>query len=261
MSKLQGSWIWYELLTTDPVAAKAFYEPVLGWTITLGTEPPLYYSHIANPDGGSTGGMMALSPDMQAHGARPMWTGYVGVDDVDAALAQVVDLGGKVLMPKMSIDVGSFAMVSDCCGAPFYVMTPIPAPGSGPSTAFSPTLTGRCGWNELMAGNIDNALAFYTELFGWDLPDAMDMGDFGKYHFLSNDGVAIGAMMQKAPHAPAAGWNHYFRVASIAAARTAIEAGGGQVIHGPMEVPGGDWVVNGIDLQGAHFSLVGAKGD
>jgi predicted enzyme related to lactoylglutathione lyase len=48
-------------------------------------------------------------------------------------------------------------------------------------------------------------------------------------------------------------------VPSIAAAKSAIEAGGGQVINGPMEVPGGGWIVQGIDPQGAMFSLTGAK--
>ena len=30
---LQGSNVWYELMTTDPDAAKAFYGSVVGWTI------------------------------------------------------------------------------------------------------------------------------------------------------------------------------------------------------------------------------------
>ena len=36
----------------------------------------------------------------------------------------------------------------------------------------------------------------------------------------------------------------------------AIKAGGGQILNGPMEVPGGDRITNGIDPQGAPFSLV-----
>jgi len=59
------------------------------------------------------------------------------------------------------------------------------------------------------------------------------------------------------PQSPRPCWNHYFWVPSIAAAQSAIAAGGGQVINGPMEVPGGDWIVQGIDPQGAMFSLVG----
>jgi hypothetical protein len=38
-----------------------------------------------------------------------------------------------------------------------------------------------------------------------------------------------------------------------------LKLGGGQVINGPMQVPGGSWIVQGLDPQGAMFSLVSAK--
>jgi len=261
MSKLHGSWIWYELMTPDVAAAKAFYEAVVGWTITPGTEPPIFYGFIANADGGMTGGVLPLSEDMLAGGARPAWLGYIGVDDVDAATAAIEAAGGTVLMPKTTIDVGSFALVADCCGAPFYVMTPVGADGQ--STAFSRDLVGRCSWNELMAGDLDTALGFYTGLFGWTLPPAMDMGEFGPYQFLANGGEAMedafGAAMKKMPQVPISAWNHYFRVADIDAAKATAEAHGGTVVNGPMEVPGGDWIVQAVDPQGAFFCIVGQR--
>ena len=79
------------------------------------------------------------------------------------------------------------------------------------------------------------------------------------YQFIAHDGVQIGAIMQVMPQTPAPIWNHYFWVASIAAAKTAIEANGGQVINGPVQVPDGNWIVQGIDPQGAFFSLVGGE--
>ena len=206
--------------------------------------------------------MLPLSADMIAGGAHPAWVGYIGVDDVDIAMAAIVARGGQVLMPKTTIAVGSFAMVTDCCGAPFYVMTPqMPAGMAGQqSTAFSRSLPGRCSWNELHAGNDAAAIEFYSGLFGWTVPDTMDMGPVGTYHFLSHGEEAIGALMTKAPHIPAPGWAFYFRVPNITTAAAAVAANGGQVVHGPMDVPGGDWIVNGIDPQGAAFALVGNKG-
>src|SRR4051794_20124082 len=76
------------------------------------------------PAGAGTGGVMGLSEEMTSGGARPAWLGYIGVDDIDAATSAIEAAGGKVLMPKMTIPQGSLAMVADCCGAPFYVMTP-----------------------------------------------------------------------------------------------------------------------------------------
>lgn len=260
MTKLQGSWVWYELMTPDVAGAKTFYEAVVGWSLIDPAPQTNGYGFIANADGGMTGGILELTSDMTDHGARPCWLGYIGVDDVDACLAEITAAGGSVLMPPRDVPMaGRIAMVADCCGAPFYIMTPTPPPGGGTSTAFSVDLAGRCGWNELMAGNVDQALDFYTSLFGWTRPEPMDMGEFGKYHFIEHDGIPIGAIMQKMAQVPVPMWSHYFRVASIAAATEVLAAHGGQTVNGPMEVPGGDWIVQGMDPQGAFFSLVGGK--
>jgi predicted enzyme related to lactoylglutathione lyase len=58
---------------------------------------------------------------------------------------------------------------------------------------------------------------------------------------------------------PVSAWSFYFCVDSIGAAMKRVEAGGGKVVHGPMQVPGGGWIIQGQDPLGAMFSLVGAK--
>ena len=261
MTTLQGSWIWYELMTPDAAASKAFYEAVVGWTMTTGAAETDGYGFITAPDGAMSGGVLTLTDDMKANGARPCWLGYVGVDDCDAAVKAVEAAGGAMLMPPTDIPMaGRIAMVRDCCGAPFYVMKPAPHPGGGESTAFSAMPNhGHCGWNELYAGNLANAEAFYTGLFGWTLPDPMDMGPMGKYQFMAHDGVTIGAMMTKPDAVPVPVWCHYFWVPSITEAHERITANGGQVVNGPQEVPGPLWIVQGVDPHGALFSLVGEK--
>jgi predicted enzyme related to lactoylglutathione lyase len=54
-------------------------------------------------------------------------------------------------------------------------------------------------------------------------------------------------------------WNYYFQVDGIGPAMERLKAGGGTVINGPMEVPGGNWIVQGLDPQGAMFSLLSAQ--
>lgn len=262
MTTLQGSWIWYELMTSDFAAAKAFYEAVVPeWNFLPGQGGKGDYGFISNRDGGMTGGVFSLSAEMATHGAKPCWLGYIGVDNCDAAVDAIAAAGGKCLMPAQDIPMaGRIAMVADCCGTPFYIMTPAPNPSGGESTSFSAAKNpGRCGWNELMATDPEKAIAFYTGQFGWSLPDAMDMGDMGKYQFIAHDDITVGAIMRTMPEMPIPVWNHYFWVSSIDAAKSAVEANGGQVINGPMQVPGDDWVIQGIDPQGAMFSLVGAK--
>ena len=50
-------------------------------------------------------------------------------------------------------------------------------------------------------------------------------------------------------------WLVYFRVPDVHAAAERVKANGGQVVNGPMEVPGGDWIVQAMDPQGAMFAM------
>ena len=86
------------------------------------------YWDLVSPAGGETvGGAMQLTEQMAENGVRPIWLGYVGVDDVDATVARIDAAGGQVQMPPSDIpQAGRIAMVADPQGAPFYVMRPTP---------------------------------------------------------------------------------------------------------------------------------------
>lgn len=261
MTEQHGGWIWYELMTTDVAGAKAFYEPVVGWAMTPGSPQTGDYGFITCPDGGMVGGIFALNEAMCEQGARPCWLGYVHVPDCDAAVAAIEAAGGKCMVPPRDVPMaGRIAMVTDPDGAPFYVMTPTPPPGGGESTAFAAMpRAGRCGWNELAAGDFGRAMEFYTGQFGWTRAGEMDMGPMGTYQFVAQGGTTLGAIMPKPAEMPVSAWIHYFWVDSAAAAKERIEANGGTVMMGPHEVPGPLWIVQGIDPQGGHFALVGGK--
>jgi predicted enzyme related to lactoylglutathione lyase len=254
-----GDFIWYELMTTDADGAKAFYDAVVGWSFGEGAEEYQGYRMINTSDGGFAGGVMPINAEMQQHGARPTWLGYLDVANVDDKVASIEAAGGKALMGPMDIpNVGRIAMVADPQGAPFYVMKPIPPAGreNDPSTVFSPTDQGRCAWNELSTSDPVAARRFYGEQFGWTTDNFMPMGEHGEYRFIDHQGLTLGAiagtMGGQQPH-----WRFYFRVPSVAEAKAKVEAKDGQVVMGPMEVPGGDHIVVGIDPQGAEFALVG----
>ncbi|MDB5725713.1 MAG: hypothetical protein JWQ16_2467 [Novosphingobium sp.] len=257
--------IWYELMTPDAHGAKAFYESVVGWQIAPGHPNPsgVEYGHIIRADGGNGGGVLTLTEAMISGGAKPGWLGYLYVADIDAALSAIVADGGTVLMPKPTNEVGSFALIADPQGVPVYVMTPVP-PANQPdaqSDAYHRSAPQHVAWNELYTPDIEAAKTFYGKHFGMTFNDKFSMGAMGDYWFITEGTMqdAIGAMMQKPPQVPAGCWNYYIRVADFDAAVERVKAGGGQVFNGPMEVPGGDWVINGMDPQGAAFSLVGAK--
>lgn len=115
MANPAGSFIWYELMTPDPAGSKRFYDAVVaGWTIEAQPSGDMDYRMITRSDGGNSGGVLRLTEEMQGHGARPCWLGYLGVPDVDAAVARVEEDGGRTLMPGHDIrGVGRIAMVTD----------------------------------------------------------------------------------------------------------------------------------------------------
>lgn len=264
MSNPTGSFIWYELMTTDPDGTAAFYGPVVGWTIAAHADPQaggMDYRMIGRADGGHAGGVLGLTKEMCDGGARPCWLGYIHVADVDAVVAAIVADGGRVQMPAMDLPVGRIAMVTDPQGAPFYVMKPIPPEGQegAASDVFSVDQPQRVRWNELSTTDDVAAVAFYAKHFGWAQDGDMDMGEMGKYRFIKHGDAMIGAIMPKMPEMPVSLWSYYIGVDDIDRAVSAIEAGGGRLLHGPMEIPGGEFVLNGMDPQGAAFGLVGPR--
>jgi hypothetical protein len=87
----------------------------------------------------------------------------------------------------------------------------------------------------------------------------MDMGPSGTYQMFATGGATVGGMMDKPEQMPKPAWLFYFNVPELDAAIEKIKEGGGQTVVGPTEVPGGLWIVQGIDPQGAHFALVAPK--
>ena len=85
----KGQFIWYELMTPDVDAAKAFYDSVVGWNIDHQSAFPNGYRMIGRSDGKSAGGVLPLTDEMQQHGARPTWLAYIHVADVDGAAPPV----------------------------------------------------------------------------------------------------------------------------------------------------------------------------
>jgi predicted enzyme related to lactoylglutathione lyase len=257
VSKRHGIPIWYELMSKDPLRARRFYEAVVGWRIDE-TPPPgstMDYRMVSAADG-PVGGVFTLSEDMCRQGAAPCWLMYLGVDDVDACVAAITASGGSVRLPAFDIPgVGRIAMVADPQGAPFYVMR---GASDQESNVCDARLAGHGAWHELHAADGPKATDFYMAQFGWGKSNAMDMGPMGVYQLFNGGGQELGGIFTDSGF-PRPAWLVYFRVDGIERAATRIVEAGGQVVHGPMEVPGGGWIVNGLDTEGAMFALTGTR--
>jgi uncharacterized protein len=254
-AQILGRHVWSELMTPDPKAAEKFYTAVVGWTAAPFDGSPTPYTILKRKGDVGIGGLMQTPPGMNM---PPFWAMYIAVPKLEEAVAKVKRLGGSEMSESISVpDVGRMQMVKDPQGAPFYVIEPAPrdaAPENDPEI-------GEASWLELMTTDWAAASQFYQDLFNWQPTDAMDMGEMGKYQMFNRGSRMLGGMMNKpkemAQMPP--NWAIYFRVPDINAAAERVKANGGRVINGPMEVPGGDWILNAVDPQGAHFSLHARK--
>lgn len=251
----QGSPIWFELATADAEASGAFYGPLFGWE-AVDCVMPGY--HLARQGADVVAGLMV--PDDDQCGP-PAWTIYFEVDDTDAIAAAVEAAGGQVLMPPQDVPgTGRFAVLADPQGASFGILHPLPMDPPAPegSGAWNQKKTGRGNWIELMSTDPAAGFAFYTKLFGWKAEEVLDMGEMGSYQLFSHQGATIGAVMGLGD-APEPQWLPYFGVDDVAVTIAAIRAAGGQIAHGPIEVPGPALIAVATDPQGAWFAVVGPK--
>ena len=261
----RGTFIWYELMTPDAGAAKAFYDAVVGWDIQqhgAASAGGAQYHMIGRSDGGFAGGVLEMAPDMIEHGGRPGWYGYVHVPDVDAAVKAIEAAGGSAWMaPQDMPGVGRFALVSDPQGAPLYVMTPTP-PEHDPdakSDVFSVDQAQHIRWNELWTSDAAAALALFGDQFGWRQEGSMDMGAMGTYRFLHSGDVRIGAVGDAQPGGDDPRWIYYIGVDDIDGAAKEVANGGGKVVNGPHQIPGGEHTAICNDPHGVSFGIVGPR--
>ena len=251
----RGKFVWYELMTSDAKAAEAFYRQVIGWSTKESGQGNHSYT-ILSAGPSDIGGVMA-SPEDCGPGARPGWGGYVAVDDVDAYVARVESMGGKVHRPAVEIPgMLRFAVVADPWGAVFTLFRGLSKEGPVPSAPGTP---GTIGWHELHAGDGPGAFEFYSSLFGWTKCEAMDMGPMGVYQIFATGDGPVGGMMTRTPQTPASFWLYYVNVAAVDETVARATENGAKLVVSPSEVPGGSWIAQFTDPQGVTFAVVAPK--
>lgn len=120
-SAKHGAFSWTELTTRDPKEARKFYGKLLDWQFQDMDMGSGTYT-VINVGGQGVGGITGIPSN--ANGMAPVWGGYVTVDNVDAVVACVPGLGGRVLLAPTDIPtVGRFATIMDPQGATLSLIT------------------------------------------------------------------------------------------------------------------------------------------
>lgn len=107
---------FFEIISSDPGRARAFYTELFGWTAEADPAMGGYALVDTSAGEGAIGG--GIGPSM-----APGDTGvkiYMRVDDLDGYLERAVKLGGKQLVPPTDLpgDFGRFAILADPDGNP-----------------------------------------------------------------------------------------------------------------------------------------------
>jgi uncharacterized protein len=184
-----GALVWYELLTTDPKAAVAFYTEVVGWK----TEAWKDYTMFVGGQG-PLGGVTQLPDAAKQMGAPPYWQGNIQVADVDATVAKVKELGGKILHVETVPEIGRLAVIADPQGAVIAVYTP-----QREMAAHDLSQPGEFQWHELYTTDSAAAFGFYQQIAGWEQLGELDMGPMGTYRLWGRGGKQLGGMMTMPP--------------------------------------------------------------
>ena len=258
---IPGRFVWYELLTDAPEAAQEFYAKVLGWQAEASEAVPGYTRMLnpATPGAPPVAGVMALPEAARAAGAPPHWGAYIGVAALEETIRAAEALGATICVPATEIPgIGRFAALRDPDGANFAVFEPAEMPDP-PPVLLGMGHPGHFAWHELRSPAGGRALDFYGTLFGWQAGEAVEIGEAGAYQMFAAGDTILGGMMRP----PLAGmpphWLYYAQVDNIDAAAARIAAAGGTLLMEPHEVPGGAWIVQALDPQGAAFALVGQR--
>ena len=253
---IRGRFLWHELVTADLKAAGRFFAKIADWKTEGSEQIPDYQMFVAKT--GPMAGLVALDAQSRAAGARPHGLTYIGSPDAAETGRQAVALGGRILKPLTEApSVGKWVVLQDPQGAVFAAFTPSQAP----TAPEHPVELGDFSWHELATSDGKAAFEFYKKLFGWQETSAMDMGpDLGVYQMYGRGGAPLGGIYNKPKNAPGpSAWLPYIRVTDARTTPAATKKGGGQVINGPMEVPGGDWITMALDPQGGPFATHSVK--
>jgi len=245
--KSAGTFVRWELMTTTAPAAKQFYQRLFAWQMDdEELADGVIYTHLRHGQK-RFGGLYPMSVELAARPAAAHWLPYVGVADVDTALAAAKEKGAKVTAESFGFaDLGHMALIQDPTGAPIGLWQDAHASVSSPASL---------AWHELSTHNAEVATQFYQQMFDWQA-ESEGQGPINiKMFTVGARPVAAMITLSTRFQAVPAHWLPYFQVEDMELTVAAIKAGGGRLLAAPVSHIWGAQAV-AQDPQGAVFGVM-----
>ena len=246
--RIQGRWVWGELLADNVEAEKTFYREVFGWQYeSYGTGTDAYALIRAN--GRPIAGIVHYAkPPEAVRSAR--WLALMSVPDAARAAQQAAASGGKVLVPAKTLPGrGEMAVLADPEGALFGV---IHSASGDPLDAFPSD--NAWFWLELWAKDAARMAEFYGPLGAYTVSRQEGPGDRPELHLVAAGYPRAGVLEIERTDVPST-WLPYVRVKDLQQTVASIERAGGRIVVAPSpEVRGGKVAVF-LDPSGAAVAV------
>jgi hypothetical protein len=216
-----GKFVWVDLLTEDPAAARMFYQRLFDWSFDDSTGPAGYFT--IEHEGVAIGGLARIEDSLAA--SEAFWLASLSVEDVDAAAKITEARGGKVV--EAPIDVagrGRMAVIRDPSGAELALLRS----ATGDPIVRKPT-AGRWLWIDLVTNDAGAAEAFYAELVGYGV-QTVELGDELVYKVVGKDGIARAGIVEVEWQNVEPNWLPYVGVADLNATIGKALSNGGKLL-------------------------------
>ena len=193
---------------------------------------------------------------MKEHGARPTWLSYISVDDVDATVASIEQAGGKIYAGADRHPRHRQGRDGRRPAGRAFLRDEANSAGGRPArqraTSSRSTSHSTCAGTSFRPPIREAAIDFYRRQFGWGQEGDMDMGEMGKYRFIQQGNITIGAVMRK-PRGCRSPSGLIISASTTSIARRGDQVRRRQIINGPMEIPGGEFAINAHGPAGRAF--------
>lgn len=241
----EGIPCWVDLATSDVDRASAFYGSLLDWEFV--------------PGAAGEGYLMAMRKDLPAAGigvlpdgeTSSIWSTYFAVDDADETAEKILAAGGKLSMRPADVGaLGRTAFAVDPTGGEFGIWQA--------GEHFGAAIVNEHGglnWNELVTDEPEQALAFYSSVFGHGTETASTPGG-REYSMLKVGSREVAGVIAPRKPGKKSEWTVYFAVADAATAATTATEAGGEVLFGPIDQPDVGTFVGLKDPLGASLTVI-----